>query len=101
MSTADVRLEFDDDFDVDERASQEVRDKGYYRHAVAVLPDNRRVKLSFWNPVRLSQDLEVAMRLGRACIAEPALIIIQNVTADNMRAAANELYRRGYFNHLR
>ena len=90
-----VRLEFG--CTMDARSIEEVRDKGYFQYGIAVLPDGRRVRLSFWDPIRLSQDLETEVQLGRTCIGEPGLIVVPSVTPDNMLAAVNELDTRGYF----
>jgi hypothetical protein len=94
-----IQLEFECTFDA--RTIEEVRDKGYFQYAVAVLPDGRRVRLSFWDPIRLSQDMETETRLGRSCIGEPGLIIVPHVTPDSMLAAVKELYSKGYFERLR
>lgn len=94
-----VRLEFGCTFDA--RTIEEVRNKGYFQHAIACLPDGRRVRVSFWDPVRLSQDMEIETGLGRSCIGEPGLIVVPRVTPDNMLAAVNELYSKGYFDQLR
>jgi hypothetical protein len=83
----------------DERAAEEVELKGYFQHAVVRLPDGRRMRLSFWEPVRLTQDLETDVRNGRTCFAEPGLVIVPSVSVENMRRAVFELYRTGYFDH--
>ena len=66
-------LTFDDDFD--ERAAFEVELKGYYSLARVCLPDGARFRVCFYDPVRLSQDLEDEVKSGAVCIAEPGLII--------------------------
>ena len=86
--------------DFDDRTRAEVELKGYFEHAIACLPDGRKVKLYFWDPVRLAQDLETEQRLGRACIAEPCLVVVPRVTVQYMQAAIEELYRNGYFDRL-
>jgi hypothetical protein len=67
------------------------------RAGLVHLPEGRIVRVSFWDPVRLSQDLETYLSLGRACLAEPGMIIIPQVTIGNMQAAVEELHERGYF----
>jgi hypothetical protein len=84
----------------DERAAEEVELKGFFQHAAVCLPDGRRMKLSFWDPVRLAQDLETDLGNGRTCFAEPGLIVVPRVSVENMRRAVSELYRTGYFDHL-
>lgn len=87
--------------DFDERAQWEVQQKGWFDQALVHLPDGSRVRVCFWDPVRLSQDLETDLKMGSACIAEPGMIVISQVTLENMKAAVEELYHRGYFNQLR
>jgi hypothetical protein len=91
-------LSFDCDFDENDAA--DIEQKGYFQHAIANLPDGRRVRLSFWDPVRLSQDLETEKAQGRICIAEPGLIVVPDVTVENMLTAIKEIYRRGYFDRI-
>lgn len=94
-----VTLSFACDFD--ERTQWEVQQKGWCEQAIVHLPDGSKVHVSFWDPVRLSQDLETDLKLGRACLAEPGMIVIPQVTVGNMKAAVEDLYGRGYFDRLR
>jgi hypothetical protein len=87
--------------ELDERAEWEIEQKGYFEHAVIHLADGSAFPVSFWDPVRLSQDLETDLRLGRKCIAEIGMIVIPQVTVKNMKAAIEELHQRGYFDRLR
>ena len=86
---------------MDERALYEIEQKGFFEHAIANLPDGSRVRVSFWTPGRLSEDLETDLKWGKKCLAEPGLIVVSNVTLENMRAAVEDLYARGYFDRLR
>jgi len=88
-------------FELDERAVWEIQQKGWFEHALVHLPDGSNVPVCFWDPVRLSQDLESDLKFGRSCIGEPGMIIIPQVTVENMKAAVEELYRSGYFDRLR
>ncbi len=96
--TNDVTLLFVCDFD--ERTAWEVEQKGWFQQVIAVLPDGRKVPVCFWDPVRLSQDLETELTSGGTCIAEPGMIVIPHVTVENMQAAIEDLYHRGYFSEL-
>ena len=87
--------------DLDERAEWEIEQKGWFEHALVLLPDGRSVRVYFWEPRRLAQDLETDLRSGRTCIAEPGMIIIPKVTVANMKAAVEELYHKGYFDRLK
>lgn len=83
--------------EMDERAEWEIEQKGFFAHAVVVLPEGRKVPVFFYDPVRLAQDLESDLEHGHKCVAEPGMIVIPAVTIDNMRAAVAELYASGYF----
>lgn len=87
--------------DFDERTEWEIQQKGWFEQAVARLPDGSTVPVCFWDPVRLTQDLEADLKSGRSCIAEPGMIVIPEVTVKNMQAAVEELYNAGYFDRLK
>jgi len=84
--------------EMDERAEWEIRQKGYFEHSSVILPNGKTVPIFFWDPIRLSQDLETNLRAGRACLAEPGMIILPEITVTNMKVAMEELFERGYFN---
>jgi len=83
-----------------ERDAFEIEQKGYYDHAIIQLPSGARVRVCFYDPVRLSQDLEAAQESGEVCIAQPGMIVIPNVTREYMERAVKQLYEEGYFNTL-
>jgi hypothetical protein len=84
----------------DEQTEFEVEKKGFFEHAVACLPDGKRVKVCFVDPIRLARDLESEQELGHISIGEPGLIVIPTVTVENMIRAINELYQNGFFDDL-
>jgi|GEM_PF-1696317 len=84
-----------------ERAGWEIQQKGYFQHAVVFLADGSALPVSFWDPVRLSQDLETDVRSGGKCIAELGMVIIPEVTVENMKAAIKELHQKGFFDRWR
>lgn len=87
--------------ELDDRAIWEIEQKGYFEHALVRLPEGESVRVSFWDPATLAQDLERENKRGRLCIGEPGIIIVPKVAPDIMRAAVYELYARGYFGRLR
>jgi hypothetical protein len=87
--------------EMDERDWFEVHDKGVFQHAVAVLPGGRRVPVSFWDPIRLRQDIEFHFNRGKTCFSEVGLIVVPSITHENMTVAVNELYVQSFFEHLR
>jgi len=94
-----VKLSFN--CDLDEWTEWEIQKKGWFEQAIVHLPDGCSVPVCFWDPVRLSQDMETDLKSGRTCIAEPAMIVIPTVTVENMKTAVEELYHRGYFDQLK
>lgn len=89
------RLIFEGGFS--ERDAFEAKASGYRSHVWAELPCGDRYPLVFYDPVRLSQDLEEESRAGTAFIGEPGLVVIPEVTRELMEAAVYRLHQEGYF----
>jgi hypothetical protein len=85
----------------DDRTAWEVSSKGWYSGATVELPDGSRYPLFFYDPARLSQDLDGEVESGSPCLAQPAMIVVPEITEAAMRAAVNHLYEQGWFEHLR
>jgi hypothetical protein len=83
------------DFDIS-LYGDEIKMKGYCNGVVVVLPDHSKFKVAFYDPVRLAQDLK-----DEGYIAEPGLIVIQDVTNENIERAVYELWLGGYFEELK
>ena len=92
------KLLFEANFD--ERLACEVEQKGWCGIGSVELPSGARVKVFFYDPVRLAQDLETDLKFGDTCIAEPGMIVIPRVTLDHMERAVSQLYEKGYFNNF-
>jgi hypothetical protein len=86
--------------DFDEMTAWEAEQKGWFECGVVTLPGGLRIPVSFWDPVRLAQDLQEGLKAGRVCLAEPALIVVPSVTREYMERAVGELFRSGYFDRL-
>lgn len=80
----------------DERAACEMEWKGWVWAAVR-LANGSIIEVSFYDPVRLSQDLASEQESGNVCIADPGLIVVPSVTVQYMREAVRQLQRSGYF----
>jgi len=78
----------------DERAEWEVAAKGWFQGAVVQLSDGSRYAVTFYDPVRLGQDLEAE---GRGYLAEVGLIVLPELTRPAMEAATARLDDDGYF----
>jgi hypothetical protein len=87
-------------YHLDERAEWEIENKGWFEQAIVHLPDGKKLQVSFWDPIRLAQDLEADLKSGRACLAAPGMIVIPKITVRNMEAAVKDLYENGYFDRL-
>jgi hypothetical protein len=93
------RLIFEGGFD--ERDAFESRARGYRSHVWVQLADGERYPLVFYDAVRLQQDLEDEAKSGNPYIAETGLIVLQEVTKENMELAVFRLVQEGYFDSLR
>jgi hypothetical protein len=88
-------------FPFDERAAFEAHARGYLSHAFVELEDGACCPVVFYDPIRLQQDLEVESSEGRAFIAEPGMVVVSEVTLENMTNAVECLFKQGYFNSFR
>ena len=79
----------------------DARDRGYVSHASVRVAAGATYRVYFYDPDRLSQDLEYEVSIGRMCIAEPGLIVLPEITLENMQTAVRRLYAEGYFDGLR
>ena len=93
------RLIFEGGFD--ERDAFESKARGYRSHVWAELADGERYPLVFYDAVRLQQDLQDMTKVGSPYIAESGLIVLQEVTKDNMELAVARLFEEGFFDSLR
>ena len=75
--------------------------RGYRSHVVAELENDSRYRLVFFDPVRLRQELEQETASGHPFIGEPGLVILPEVTRENMERAAAALCVEGFFDHLK
>lgn len=90
-------LLFEEPFD--SKLEFEVEQKGWCGIGIVAFPSGKKSKVFFYDPVRLSQDLETELKSGGVCIAEPCLIVIPRVTRTYMEQAVSQLYDSGYFSH--
>jgi len=93
------QLIFEGGFDTREAA--ESRDRGYRSHVWVEFANGERYSVVFYDPVRLQQDLQHETDVGNPYIAEPGLIVLPEVTKENMEKAVCCLAEEGYFESLR
>jgi hypothetical protein len=92
-----ARVVFPDGFD--ERAAFEAPSKGWLSAHVET-NDGSCFSVYFSDPVRLQQDLEQNVRLGKPFLAEPGMIILPEVTVEAVHEVVHALCEQGFFTHL-
>lgn len=85
----------------DERAEYEAEQKGWLQGVEVELGDGSRYPVTFYDPVRLAQDLEEEAKWDRPFVAEPGLIVIPTVTRAAISQAVEQLAVSGFFGHFR
>lgn len=90
---------FENGFDAREAA--EARDRGYRSHVWVEFASGERFPVIFYDPTRLQQDLDDEIKQGSPFIAEPGLIVLPEVTRENMEKAVFALVDEGFFDALR
>jgi len=50
--------------------------------------------------VQLQQDLESELIRGGSCLDEPGLVVVPEVTLDQIEKSIRCLFERGFFNYL-
>ncbi|MGZ0052400.1 hypothetical protein [Brevibacillus gelatini] len=83
-----------------ELAEFEALNKGY-RNDVFVKIDEDYYNLRVYDIVRLKQDFESEMEDYGYYSVEPNLVLVTEVTTDNILKIISQLYEDGYFNHLK
>jgi hypothetical protein len=94
-----ARLVFEHGMDEHDEAEAQMR--GYRSHVWVEMSDGTRHRITFFDPVRLTQELEQETKLGRPFVSEPGLIIVPDVTREHMETAARTLADEGFFASLK
>ncbi len=84
----------------DAQTEFEVEQKGWFEGAAVRLPNDILIPVSFWDPVRLAQQLEYDIKNGQSCLADPCMIIIPTITKEHMVGAVKQLFADKYFDRL-
>ena len=92
------RLTFAREFS--EKDAFEAQSRGYLSHVMVELDEGRLYPLFFYNVVRLQQDLEESIKHGRPFVADPGMIVVEEITREAMQHAVDQLSREGFFDHL-
>jgi hypothetical protein len=83
-----------------DRTACEMTWKGYYPVDVK-LGDGSVIRLTFFDPGRLNQDICDQFKEGEFYFAEPNLIIIPEVKLETINAAILSLWEEGFFSRLK
>lgn len=86
--------------DFDERAEWEMSSKGYLTGGEVELTDGRRYPVTFYDPVRIAQDVEASGSYGVPMLAEPGLVVVPEVTREAIERTIPELIALRFFDHL-
>jgi hypothetical protein len=92
-------LRFPEDFDA--QSEFETPSRGYLSDVVVQSSNGSCYRLFFYDPVRMRQDLDAAVAAGKPYLAEPNLIVLSEVTTENIERAVQGLWRDGFFEHLK
>lgn len=92
------KLIFDTPFD--ERSQFEAKAKGYLGCAKVMLENGNKYPVIFYDNTRLGQDLEYEVSSGCGFIADLGMIVLAEVTIENMSKAVRTLAKEGYFQGL-
>ena len=92
------RILFPEGFDA--RWEADLPDKGYIEDVVVELEGGTRYALSFIDPTRLKQELDLEVRSGRPFYAVPNLVVIPEVTRAAIEQATQELVLEDYLGRL-
>jgi len=100
MSTALIQpiIRFPEGFK--ERMEMEMTSRGYLSSVMVQLGEEQ-YRLFFYDPTRMQQDLEEETKLGRCYLAEPNLVLLPEITTENIEKAILGLCQNGYFQHLK
>jgi hypothetical protein len=85
------------EYGFNEQDAHEARLRGYRSHVWVDVDDGSSYPVAFFDATRLSQELASEAQAGRPFLAEPGLIVVTEVTLENMEAAARKLVEEGFF----
>ena len=84
----------------DEQALFEIPFKGWLS-AYVESAEGCRYPVYFSDPIRLQQDLEEEVQLGKPYFAMPGLIVLPEVTMEAIEESVQLLWQQGFFTYLK
>jgi hypothetical protein len=85
------------EFGFSEQDEIETPMRGYRSHVWVELTNGTKHPVTFFDCVRLKQELEQEAKSGRPFVGEPGLIVLSEVTRETMERAARTLADEGFF----
>lgn len=85
----------------DELAETEMYNQGKLTGVAVQLADGRRYPVAFMDAVCVKDEAHECFERGQACLTEPGLVIVPEVTREAMIRAVADLLDIGYFDHLK
>src|SRR6516225_5260619 len=85
----------------DDRAEYEMELRVHLNGGQVELADGRRFPIFFFDPVRLSQELAGVVAEGDVVVAEPGMVVIPDVTRENILKAIDRLIAQRFFDHMK
>ena len=92
----DIKIIYENDT---ERAEVEAVDRGY-RSDIFVVIGNKKYKIYVTTLLRLQQDVETEMDYYGYYIADPNILIVDEVTKEKISFIVEEMYKCHYFESL-
>ena len=83
-----------------ERDIDEMPLKGWFSIDV-VLEDGNEYTITFFDPIRLGQELAACVKSGQPCFAEENLIVVPEVTFEAVQRSIEYLWESGFFSTLK
>ena len=90
-------MKIDYPIDWNEQEGLERPDKGWLNDVIVTLDNGDTYNLSFYDPVRLSQELEDEVEAGNAGVLDKGLMVIPSVTKTHIELAIKQAGRENYF----
>jgi hypothetical protein len=88
-------------FDFNENTIYEINLKGWLGYVWVDFEDGSRYPVFFYNPVSLAQEVERGQKWGYLQIAEPGMIVIPEITIENMKKSITRLIAENFFDHFK
>lgn len=79
----------------------EIPQKGWFCHNLIETADGNRYQICFFDLARLNGELKANETNGKPFFIEDALIVLSEITIENMKAAIKEADRLKFFEKLK